>query len=777
MSKKEAVARTTYIFALVIIILVGSILGVVYYYSTLPPEAEPIPGEFALSDLTVAPSEVGQGQDVIVSVFIENTGDIEVTGTITLALNNVIESTKPVTLAGGANQTLSFTVITDTKSGNYAVTIPGTSLSGSFNVTTELQPPAFVLNNELIYERDSQFQWLDPHVSYFQYDYWTIWQSVETLLWFERDNATKIIPWLAESYTRGSDGLHYNFTLRQGITFQDGTKFNATAVWFSMNRLLVMDATSGDGLNHGSQAGWMLMQLIDLDGDYFTAMGADPVFDEAWVQSVLDLNFVEIIDEYKVKINLATATTQFLPIMAGPWAGIVNPVEAINKEYEFQEWDIAEQTPSFDYTKYFVHMAGLGETYFTVPTDGWRLGTGPYYIESVVGAPTYRIVLLAYDNYWGGPDNMNLPPAGKERIGKITFRYQSSFATRLLNLKAGAVTGIYVPEVNIFSVVDRDRWLDDGDLESIVDGAVVHGVFPTFNTWWLDFCTNITNPDGSLKSWQPFADWRLRAAAACAINITEASITVNNRLAISANNIVPPGTAPQGSYNPNITPAFSFNLTKDGRTIEELIQDAYENPLNSADYDMYYYNGTQIPAGVVDNAFSTGAGEKVIQFYVQSGADTYIKVLSTMADTLNGISNQWGLRWQVVLVPSGQQYTLASAHKIDSYVGGWVADYNNIMNWLQPMYYSRGTYPSWNRWNITALDDLYAQAVAADEAGNETLLLEINDQMNTISNEAIQYMVWWHDTDFFTRSTWLKGWYLNVVYDVDLWSTMYYEQP
>ena len=773
MSKKEAVARTTYIFALIIIILVGSILGVVYYYSTLPPEAEPIPGEFELSNLSVAPSEVSQGDDVIVSVFIENTGDTEVTGTITLALNNVIESTKPVTLAGGANQTLTFTVETDTKSGDYDVKIPGTTLSGSFTVTTELVPPAFVVNNELIYEGGAQFQWLDPHVSYFQYDYWTIWQSIETLLWFERDNATKIIPWLAESYTRSSDGLHYNFTLRQGITFQDGTKFNATAVWFSLNRLLVMDATSGDGLNHGSQSGWMLMQLIDLNGDYFTAMGADPTFDEAWVQSILDLNFVEILDEYTVRINIATPTTQFLPIMAGPWAGIVNPVEAINKEYEFQEWDIAEQTPSFNYTKYFVHMAGFGETYFTVPTDGWMLGTGPYYVESVVGAPTYQIVLLAYDNYWGGPDNMNLPPVGKERIEKITFRYQPSFATRLLNLKAGSVTGILVPEVNIFSVVDRDRWLDDGVLDSIVDGAMVHGVFPTFNTWWLDFCTNITNPDGSLKSWQPFSDRRLRLAAACAINITDASITINNRLAIPANNIVPPGTAPQGSYNPDITPAFSFNLTK----AEELIQDAYENPLNSADDPMYYYNGTQIPAGVVDNAFSTGAGAKVIQFYVQAGADTYIKVLSTMADNLNGISNEWGLSWQVVLVPSGQQYTLASAHKIDSYVGGWVADYNNIMNWLQPMYYSRGTYPSWNRWNNTELDDLYSQAVAADEAGDEAALLAINDEMNTISNDLIQYMVWWHDTDFFTRSTWLKGWYLNVVYDVDLWSTMYYEQP
>ncbi len=166
------------------------------------------------------------------------------------------------------------------------------------------------------------------------------------MLWFERDNATKIIPWLAESYTVSTDGLQYNFTLRQGITFQDGTPFNATAVELSLNRLLVMDATSGDGLNHGSQAGWMVMQLIDPDGNLFSAMGAKPSFNASWVSDVLALNFVEVLDNYKVRVNLAVPTTQFLPIIAGAWAGIISPTETITKDYEYHGWDFAaEQRP------------------------------------------------------------------------------------------------------------------------------------------------------------------------------------------------------------------------------------------------------------------------------------------------------------------------------------------------------------------------------------------------------------------------------------------------
>jgi hypothetical protein len=266
-------------------------------------------------------------------------------------------------------------------------------------------------------------------------------------------------------------------------------------------------------------------------------------------------------------------------------------------------------------------------------------------------------------------------------------------------------------------------------------------------------------------------------AVACSVNMTYMNIYVNNRLSLLANNIIPPGTFPAGSYNPNVKPIFSFNLTK----VRELLQDAYEHPLNSSSYDMYYYNGTKIPAGMVDNKFGV-ANPQVVEFYVQTGATTFIQILTTMAENLNSIEraitgSRSALQFRVVIVPGGQQYTLASEHQIDSYMGGWIADYNHVIDWLLPMYYSRGTYPSWNLWNITALDDLYKQAVEADKAGNFTKLAEITNQMNTLGNQLLMYMVWWHDTDYEVRSSWLQGWYMNPVYGVDLWSNMYYEQP
>ena len=104
----------------------------------------------------------------------------------------------------------------------------------------------------------------------------------------------------------------------------------------------------------------------------------------------------------------------------------------------------------------------------------------------------------------------------------------------------------------------------------------------------------MTDATGKLKKFQPMADWRIRMAICCAVNMTDINIYVNNRLGIVANNLVPPGTAPEGSYIPDVKPPWTFNLTK----AEELLLDAWQHPLTSATHEMYFYNGTRIPPGV-----------------------------------------------------------------------------------------------------------------------------------------------------------------------------------
>jgi len=773
---KKAIAMNMAILILIIVILAASLVGVWWYYSTQEEEEViPPPGEFEFSDLTISEDVVAKGESVTITVNVTNTAGAEITGTITLLLNDRKEAEKSVTIDAGDSTIVSFTVTKDPDT--YEVTIAGATVTGTFIVLEEA--PDFVKDNKVVFESGATYQWLDPHVSYYQYDYWTLWHTVETLLWYEMEDNTKIIPWLAETYDESEDRLKHTFTLREDIKFQDETPFNAEAVYFSLNRILIIDGTSGTG-TPGSQAAWMTQQL--LNHSLSTAMsGEEQAWDPDWVQAVLDQNFVHIVNDYEVELNILNPTTQFQSIFAGPWSAIISPTSTIEMDYEYYDWDFeAEQTPDLNFTKYFEHMAGVGETGLILPEDGWMIGTGAYYIESVEATVPYMITLKAYDDYWGGPDDMNLPPAGKTRIETIEYVYIPSFTTRLLDLKAGTATGIAVPTDSIYQVVDRDKWIDEGDLESIIPGVIEYGTFPQFTTWWLDYNTNVTKPAGGLREWQPFADKRIRMAVASSVNMTDMNINVNNRLGFLASNIVPPDTAPPHTYT-DVGVTFSFDLDY----AEELLLAANATPLTSFNY----YNGTPVTTETIDNSFGPDfAHPKTVEFYVQAGADTFQAVLTQMSDTLNTIAddNDLGIRFNVVIVPGGQQYTLASSHLIDSYMGGWIADYNHVLNWLGPMYLSSGTYFSWNLWNLTALDDLYWQAVAADEAGDVDELLSLTDQMNTLANEHLTYMMWWHPTLQFARSEWLKGplvtaehptgWWVNTAYGVDLWSTMYYEE-
>jgi ABC-type transport system substrate-binding protein len=640
----------------------------------------------------------------------------------------------------------------------------------------ETSIPPFVTENKFIYEGGQAIQWLDPHVSYYpQYDSWILQQTLETLLWYDGTNSTQVVPWLAESYNKISDTT-YEFKLRQNIKFQDGTPFNATAVWFSLNRLLIIDGTSDTGV-HGSQAAWILQQL--LDRSLSSCFSGNQPYDSAWVQKVLAQDFVQILDTYTVRLNVLTPMhLQFPYLLSGPWAAIISPTSVISKEYAFHtDWGTWD---GLNITKYFEKAAGEGHTYYNVPTDGWKIGTGPYYLDSF-DPTTYDVMLKVNPNYWGGPTNIE-HPIGQPKIKEIDFNYVESFTTRLLDLKEGRATGIAVAQPDFFAVADRDKWLSEGILQSIIQDVTIFGPFAQLTTDWFNFCTNVTDPSGQLKSFQPMADRRIRLAIACAVNLTDVNINVNSRLGQMANQLIPPGTAPEGAYDPTITPPWSFDLKK----AAELLVDAMKNPMVS----FTYYNGTPIPPGVVDNQFgdTNGDGRVEISYTIEmfvGAADVLDRtILTTIATNLNQMArnvddggNATGLYFTVVPVPGGQQYTLASRHQIYMYWGGWIADYNHVIDWLGPMYRSTGTYFSWNLMNYTMLDRYVEKTEEADAAGDLTALLQNNDLANKFANDQVIYFYTFYPLTYFVRSSFLKGWFYNTALPGEYFASMYYEPP
>lgn len=105
---------------------------------TPPLEPPPKPADFRLSNLTISPSEVYAGSQVTIKLAITNLGELSGTHEVALKIDDTVEDTQQVTLAGGASQNVTF-VNSKYSAKTYAVGID--DQSGTFVVKTLPTPP------------------------------------------------------------------------------------------------------------------------------------------------------------------------------------------------------------------------------------------------------------------------------------------------------------------------------------------------------------------------------------------------------------------------------------------------------------------------------------------------------------------------------------------------------------------------------------------------------------------------------------------------------------
>lgn len=184
-----------------------------------------------------------------------------------------------------------------------------------------IAPAAFAQTppNVIVVGQIAEPQSLDPHAVTAVNDFRILVNVYDGLVRFA-DGSLKVEPSLAESWDISEDGLTYIFKLREGVTFHDGTPFNAEAVKFNFERML--------------------------DEEHpFHDTGPFPL---AFFFSAVDE--VTAVDDTTVEFTLNEPFAPFLSNLAYPTGLMVSPaaVEASGKDYgrnpvgtgayKFEEW-------------------------------------------------------------------------------------------------------------------------------------------------------------------------------------------------------------------------------------------------------------------------------------------------------------------------------------------------------------------------------------------------------------------------------------------------------
>jgi peptide/nickel transport system substrate-binding protein len=107
-----------------------------------------------------------------------------------------------------------------------------------------------------------------------------------------RDVDNKLVPVLAESWHTSDDGKAITLKLKSGVTFQDGTPFNAQAVQFTFKRFKETGTKS-------------------------------PIYD-----GVKRIEDIQVIDDLTVRFTFKEPTANFWSTLTMPYAGIISPDSA-----------------------------------------------------------------------------------------------------------------------------------------------------------------------------------------------------------------------------------------------------------------------------------------------------------------------------------------------------------------------------------------------------------------------------------------------------------------
>ena len=222
-----------------------------------------------------------------------------------------------------------------------------------------IAPAAFAQTppNVIVVGQIAEPQSLDPHAVTAVNDFRILVNVYDGLVRFA-DGSLEVEPSLAESWEISEDGLTYTFKLREGVTFHDGTPFNAEAVKFNFDRML--------------------------DEEHpFHDTGPFPL---AFFFSAVEE--VTAVDDTTVEFKLNEPFAPFLSNLAYPTGLLVSPaaVEASGKDfgrnpvgtgaYKFEEWQGNQRVVVTRFGQQLarlVGVVGIGLDLFIVgPGEGRR---------------------------------------------------------------------------------------------------------------------------------------------------------------------------------------------------------------------------------------------------------------------------------------------------------------------------------------------------------------------------------------------------------------------
>jgi peptide/nickel transport system substrate-binding protein len=248
-----------------------------------------------------------------------------------------------------------------------------------------------------------------------------------------------IVPELAESWEISEDGLQYTFKLREGVTFHDGTPFNAEAVKFTFDRMLD-------------------------ESHPFHNTGPFPL---AFFYS--SIASTEVVDDLTVRFTLTEPYAPFLSNLAETTGVIVSPTAVEQHGAEFGRNPVG--TGPFRFAEWRANEAVVIEA----NADHWAGAPG---LQAVVFRPLTDPNTRVAEMLSGGIDLLvEVPPASLSEFEGEGFEIHEAAGPHLwfliLNLKEGPFTDVRIRQAANYAI-NKEALVED-----VLEGTAQVAAGPT----------------------------------------------------------------------------------------------------------------------------------------------------------------------------------------------------------------------------------------------------------------------------------------------------------
>ena len=585
---------------------------------------------------------------------------------------------------------------------------------------------------------------LDPAWTYETAGSTTEANIYEGLVFFNKEKTGEFVPALATDWTTSEDGLTWTFTVRQGVTFHEGGTLEPHDVAYTQWRTVLQGRTDG--------AVW-----INLEGFFGSdfSLGSAKDFAAALVgketfEELTPAELVDVCEQVKAKVvaDDAAGTVTFNLAQPMPWLLSVAAQNFMGGILD-QEW-MAEQGD-------WDGDCATWQNFTDPPAEGSILfnkanGTGPYKLDHWV--PGEEIVLTAFDGYWQTEPQWEGAPTGVARIPRVVIKNINEWGTRLAMLEAGDADVIYTPaqyRSQLYPYAKETCDFEGNCTETNPSGYLTiyrdlpqPALTPAQFNWQIN--VEGGNPfigsgalDGNGLPPDFFQDIHIRKAFNYCFDF---QAMVNDALAGEGIQAQGPIIAGMMGYREGEAPLFSYDPAK------------CEEEFKLADLDK-----DGIAAGDdEDDVWSNG-------FYMQiaynQGNDTRRLAAEILKAGVESVNPAFSI--QVLAMPWPVMLQSRREGKLPIYVGGWLEDFHDPHNWVQPFLSSAGAYGrviNMTEEYATKYDDLILQGVTAPADGRKAIYEQIQ-----LAAQEDAVVIWMYQVNEMKPfQTWMKDFYYNPAF-------------